>query len=164
MSKKAQYNEKLLEIVEDKKKEWAENIKDLAPLLRSKPEDMTDANALALSYRVMLLEELSYFMNELARENKILKEMRSEKFIYYTTGLMPDGTRPTGAAAQHPLLGNQRLSSGNKDLIISGDLSDFEHTYEILSQMIEFLRECVKTIDQTLYAIKNRLDLFNYLR
>lgn len=96
MATKAEYNIELGKLVEEKKKEWAENVKDLSPLIRSKnPHDMTDASALALSYRTMILEEISYFLNELAQEQKILKELKRDKFILYSTGLLPDGTRPS---------------------------------------------------------------------
>lgn len=161
MSTKADYNNELKVIVEEKKTEWAQNLKDLSPLIRSKnPHDMTDASALALSYRTMILEEVSYFLNELAGEQKIVKELRRDKFILYTTGLLPDGTRPTGNILNHPLLGNSKISGGQKDMVISGDLADYEHTAEILGQTVDFLRECIKTIDQYMYSIKNRLELF----
>jgi hypothetical protein len=161
MSTKADYNNELKNIVEEKKTEWAQHLKDLSPLIRSKnPHDMTDASALALSYRTMILEEVSYFLNELASEQKIVKELRRDKFILYTTGLLPDGTRPTGNILNHPLLGNSKISGGQKDMVISGDLADYEHTAEILGQTVDFLRECIKTIDQYMYSIKNRLELF----
>lgn len=161
MATKGDYNIKLSKIVEEKKAEWAENLKDLSPLIRTKnPHDMTDAQALALSYRTMILEEISYFLTELASEQKIIKEMKRDKMILYSTGLLPDGTRPTGNLANHPIIGNTRISNGQKEIIISGDLADFEHTQEILIQVVEFLRECIKTIDQYMYSIKNRLDLF----
>lgn len=163
--KKETYNEKLKKILEEKKNEWAENIKDLSPLIRSKdPHDMTDAQALALSYRTMILEEISLWLGELANEQKIIKELKRDKFILYTTGLLPDGTRPTGNIANHPIIGNSKVSGGQKEMIISGDLSDYEYTQEILTQTIEFLRENIKTIDQYMYSIKNRLDLFSMFK
>jgi len=164
-TKKEKYNENLKKILEDKKTEWADNIKDLSPLIRSKdPHDMTDAQALALSYRTMILEEISLWLGELATEQKTIKELKRDKFILYTTGLLPDGTRPAGNIANHPIIGNSKVSGGQKEMIISGDLSDFEYTNEILTQMIDFLRENVKTIDQYMYSIKNRLDLFSMFK
>ena len=165
MVTKAEYNIKLGEIVEEKKKEWAGNLKDLSPLIRSKqPHDMTDASALALSYRTMILEEISYFLNELATEQKVYKELKRDKFILYTTGLYPDGTRPPSNVTNHPLIGNSKISGGQKDMVISGDLSDFEHTTEILGQTVDYLRECIKTIDQYMYSIKNRIELFGIFK
>lgn len=165
MSKKDKYNETLKNMLDEKKAEWAENIKDLSPLIRSKdPHDMTDAQALALSYRTMILEEISLWLGELANEQKVIKELKRDKFILYTTGLLPDGTRPTGNIANHPIIGNSKVSGGQKEMIISGDLSDFEYTQEILTQAIEFLRENIKTIDQYMYSIKNRLDLFSMFK
>lgn len=165
MSTKANYNEKLKGILEEKKKEWAENIKDLSPLIRSKnPHDMTDAQALALSYRTMILEEVSYFLGELVSEQKILKELRRDKFILYSTGLLPDGTRPKGNIANHPIIGNSKITGPQKDIVISGDLSDYTYTEDLLKEVVEFLRECIKTIDQYMYSIKNRLDLFTIFK
>ena len=165
MSTKNKYNIELLKIVDEKKNEWAKNLKDISPLIRSKdPHDMTDASALALSYRTMILEEISYWLTELTNEQKMLKELKRDKFILYTTGLLPDGTRPTGNILKHPLLGNNKISGGQKDMVISGDLSEYEHTCDILIQTIEFLRECIKTIDQYMYSIKNRLEIFNILK
>lgn len=165
MSTKKEYNEVLKEQVENKKKEWADNVKNISPLIRSKnPHDMTDAQALALSYRTLILEEISYFLSELVDEQKTLKELRRNKFIFYTTGLLPDGTRPKGNLANHPIVGNSKVSGSQKDMIITGDLAEYLATEQILNQTIDFLRECIKTIDQYMYSIKNRLELFNIFK
>jgi hypothetical protein len=165
MSTKLQYNEELKGIIEVKKTEWAQNIKDLSPLIRSQdPHDMVDAQALALSYRTMILEEISYFFSELLYEQKHLKVLKSNKFILYTTGLLPDGTRPSGNIANHPIIGNSKITGPQKDIVISGDLSEFLYTEDLLKEVTDFLRECVKTIDQYMYSIKNRLDLFTIFK
>lgn len=148
MKKKEKYNNTLSDIVDKIKGDWVKNIKDLAPLIRSKDmHDMTDAQALALSYRTMLLEEISIWLSELVNEQKIVKELRRDKFIFYSTGLLPDGTRPKGNQANHPIVGNPKINGPQKETIISGDLSDYWHTEQILIQTIEVLREHIKTID-----------------
>lgn len=165
MSKQHQYNIKLKKIVEDKKKEWSTNIKDLSPLIRSKdPHDMNDAQALALSYRTMILDEISYFLSELVEEQKNMKVLKRDKFIFYTTGLLPDGSRPKNRMATHPIVNNTKITGPQKELIIGGDLSDYWHTEKILSDVIDELREHIKTIDQYMYAIKNRIELFNIFK
>lgn len=158
------YNEELKTIIEEKKVEWTTNIKDLSPLIRSKnAHDMTDAQALALSYRTMLLDEISYFLSELSEEQKFLKEYKRDRFCLYKTGLLPDGTRPP-SVSKNPLVGNQKTTGGQIEMVMSGDLSDFEYTCEILINMIEHLREHIRTIDQYMYAIKNRLELFTMFK
>jgi len=161
MSKsKEKYNKELLNIIEEKKEEWSKNVKDLSPLIRSKnAHDMADAQALGLSYRTMLLDEVSYFLSELTEEQKFLKEFKRDRFCLYKTGLLPDGTRPKNMA-KNPLVGNQKTTGGQIEMVMSGDLSDFEYTCEILINMVEHLREHIRTIDQYMYAIKNRLELF----
>ncbi len=160
---KAEYNEKLRIILDEKKNEWTSNLKTLPPLLRSDPANMVEANALALSYRSMILDDIHNFVAELNDENKIIKQLTKDKFILFTTGLLPDGTRPKGNILNHPMIG-VKMNKGEKDLIISGELSEFELTVELLSNVIDFLKESIKTIDHTLYSVKNRIDLFNYLK
>lgn len=157
---KKEYNENLKHIIETKRDEWSEKLKDISPLIRSKNiHDMTDAQALALSYRTMLLDEIGFFVSELAEEQRFLKEYKRDRLCLYKTGLLPDGSRPKNMS-KNPLVGNQKLTGGQFESVISGDLSDFEYTSEVLISVIEHLRENVKTIDQYMYAIKNRLELF----
>ncbi len=158
----AKYNVELSKIIELKRKEWITHLKDLAPLLRSKPEMMTDANAMSISFRAMLLDEVNYFSNLFAEHDKELRVLKRDKFIFYTTGLLPDGTKPKHGAT-HPMVG-RKMSKSEYDCIISGDLTEAEHTLQLLNDAVSFLKESIKTIDQVLYGIKNRLELFNYLK
>lgn len=161
MSKsKKEYNDNLVAIIENKRNEWSKKLLDISPLIRSKDmSDMTDAQALALSYRTMILDEIAFFVSELAEEQKFLKEYKRDRLSLYRTGLLPSGERPKNMS-KNPLVGNQKITGGQLETVISGDLSDFEYTYEILQSIIEHLRENVRTIDQYMYAIKNRLELF----
>jgi len=158
-----QYNDKLVEVITQKSSEWAKNIKDIMPLLRSAPENMTDANALALSYRTMLLEEVSYFTGLMAEHERDIRELKRDKFIFYATGTLPDGTQAKGKTALHPLI-NKKLSKGEIDIVLLGDLSEQEMTLQVLSDVVAQLKEYIKTIDSILFSIKNRLELFNYLK
>lgn len=158
----AKYNTALKEEIDKKRSEWTDNIKLLSPLLRSEPHLMTDANALALSYRSMLLDEVAYFSNLFAEHDKEMRVLKRDRFVFYSTGLMPDGTKPKNGST-NPMLG-KKMSKGEYDTIISGDLSEQEYTLQQLNDAVSFLKECIKTIDQVLYGIKNRLDLFNYLK
>lgn len=156
------YNLELSNIIKGKQSEWATNIKDLTPLLRTEPHNMTDANALALSYRAMVLEEVNYFSSLFADFNKEIKILKKDKFIFYATGLLPDGTKPKHGMT-HPLLG-RKMSKTEYDTVISGDLSEQEHTLQLINDMVDFLREIIKTIDGVCFMIKNRIELFNYLK
>lgn len=158
-----EYNTKLLDVIGQKNGEWSKNIKDIMPLLRSAPENMTDANALALSYRTMLLEEISYFTSLMAEHERDLRELKRDRFIYYASGTLPDGSQVKGKAALHPLI-QKKLSKGEIDIVLLGDLSEQEMTLQLLSDVVAQLKEYIKTIDSILFSIKNRLELFNYLK
>ena len=78
---RSEYNQLLQKETDKKKSEWAEEIKDIAPLIRTKdPNDMIDASALGLSYRVKLLEDIRFFLNELVQEQTQMKKLKLEKF------------------------------------------------------------------------------------
>lgn len=162
---RSQYNELLVEQTDKKKTEWAEEIKGIAPLIRTNdPNDMTEASALGLSYRVQLLEDIGFFLSELVSEQKIIKQLKRDKFCLYATGLNIDGTRPTGSIMNNPLIGISKLNGSQRDMIISGDIAEYEHSQEILTNTIDQLREYVKTIDSFMFAIKNRLEIFQILK
>lgn len=162
---KENYNKELLSIIEEKQEEWSTAIKEVTPLIRSKnPTDMTEAQALLLSYRTMILDEISYFLGELAGEQKGLKKLRKDKFILYSTGLLPDGTRPSAKEMRNPVVGNTKISASYRELIMSGDFAEYEYTEQILSDVINQLKENINTIDKYLYAIKNRLELFTIFK
>lgn len=164
MSQQA-YNNELQVIIEEKRLEWSKNLKDIAPLLRTKnTQDMSDAQALLLSYRVMIMDEINYFIVELTQLQKQLKQYKAEKFILYTTGLKSDGTRPDPSVLRNPIIGNQKVTGPQKDMIISGDLSEYEMTASILENIINYLRECIETVDKAMYSIKNRIELFGIFK
>lgn len=156
------YNIALKKEIDLKRSEWIDNLKSLSPLLRNSPELMTDANALALSYRAMLLDEIGYFSNMFAETDKEMRVLKRDKFVFYSTGFLPDGTKPK-SGLNNPMIG-KKMNKSEYDILISGDLSEAEYTLQQLNDVVSFLKESVKTIDQVLYGIKNRLELFNYLK
>jgi len=152
-------NEELKKLSEQIQTEWTKNIDDLTPLIRNKINDIIDANALAVSYRTMLVDRVKYFVDELSSILKIHKQLKAEKFIYYATGLLPDGTKPPRT---HPIVSHKK-NKGETDMLISSDLNDVELSIDIIENLLNFLRDQIKTLDQFMYAVKNRLEIYNIL-
>lgn len=162
---KEEFNKKLETIVEAEQKGWQKNIKDMIKLVRSKdPEDMLEGQALAISYRMTLVEKNHYYLSLLAKEEKIYKRLKAKRTCIYLTGRQLDGSAVSAADVRNPLIANQKISGSQRDLVISGELADFEESMQIIENALSFNQEVIKTIDSYQYMVKNRLDLFNILK
>lgn len=155
---------KLTEEFEKEVTRWTKDIRDMSSKVSGHAESINEAQSLALSYRQQLAETVSTYTRRLAKQSSKMKVLRRGKFVYYATGILPNGTRPdpeTIRRDQHII--SLKKTKSEMDLIISGDLSDNEHYMELLEQHIFFLRECIKTVDHCLYSIKNRIELMTLM-
>ena len=158
------YAKKFREHTENERERRDKDLNSLFPILKSTPEEMYEMQALALSYRHLLADEIAFYMNQYFNENKKLRVYKRDRYVYYSTGTLPDGRKPTPQEMTKyaPIVGLVK-SKSEKDMIIEGDLSDHEYLLELLDNHVVFLKECVRTIDHTLYGIKNRLEVMKLL-
>lgn len=162
---KEEYNISLEKIVETEQKQWQKDIKGIIKLVRSKePDDMIEGQALGLSYRMQLLEKNQEYLSMLVKEEKVIKQLRSKRFCVYLTGRTINGENLSAAELRNPMIANQKMSNNNRELVISGELADFEQAISILENALDFNREVIKTIDSYMFMVKNRLELFNLFK
>lgn len=138
-------NEALEEFFRSKREKWTALIMPLFPFIKGEPVEIYDMQATALSYRHSLSEEITYFLNKLSKEMVKSKENRKEKFIYYATGF------------------SLKTNNTEKNIMIDSDVAELDRGIEMLQSHIDYLRDCVKTIDNLQYAVKNRIMLMEYL-
>lgn len=162
---KEEYNLKLSELVEADQKSWKKEIKIIIKLVRSKePNDMIEGQALGLSHRMKLLEDNQKYLSMLLKEQKNYKKLKAQRISVHLTGHKLDGTKVSAKELRNPLIANQKISTQQRELVISGELSDFEEAINILENAIDFNNEVIKTIDSYMFMIKNRLELFNIFK
>lgn len=138
-------NEALEVFFKSKREKWTEQIMPLFPFIKGEPHEIYDMQATALSYRHSLGEEIAYFLNKLSKEMVKNKEARKDKFIYYATGF------------------SLKTNNTEKGIMIDADVAELDRAVEMLQSHIDYLRDCVKTIDNLQYAVKNRIMLMEYL-
>lgn len=138
-------NQRLEEFFNQKRETWTKNLMPLFAQLKEPPQAIYEMQAEALSYRHAVNEEMAYFMQKLTRETSSMKQAKRDRFIYYATGFQ------------------LKTNTGEKNVLVDGDLAEVDRTIELMQLHIEFLRECIKTIDNIGYAIKNRVMLMEYL-
>lgn len=151
ITKAKETNDKLEEYFNDKRVEWSKNVD---PLFKSLSLDLAnpsnskiilDTQAIALSYRQMLNEQINFFLNKRSREMTKIKKLKQDKFVFYATGF------------------GIKTNMGEKGILIDGHLAENERTMEIIESHIQFLRDTVKNLESLGFAIKNMVELMNYL-
>lgn len=162
---KEEYNVQLSKVIEDDQSKWKSEIKSIIKLVRSKePNDMIDGQALGLSYRMQLLEKNHVYLSMLLKEQKHYKKLKAKRIAVHLTGHQLDGTRCSAQELRNPLISHQKISNAQRELVISGELADFEEAINMLENAIDFNNEVIKTIDSYMFMVKNRLELFNIFK
>ena len=100
---------------------------------------------MALGYRQELQEEIAKWLNRIARENTSIKELKAQKFIFYSTGF--------------PI----KTNTSEKGILIEYNIRENQRTVKILEVYVEFLRECVNNLESFGYSVKNIIALLEYL-
>ena len=151
ITKAKETNDKLEEYFNDKRSEWSKNVD---PLFKSLSLDLVnpanskvilDTQAIALSYRQMLNEQINFFLNKRSREMTKIKKLKQDKFVFYATGF------------------GIKTNMGEKGILIDGHLAENERAMEIIESHIQFLRDTVKNLESLGFAVKNMVELMNYL-
>lgn len=144
-------NERLEDFFENKRKEWNDNITPLFEVLSLDLENPTsgkkllDSQALSLTYRQKINDQISLFLTKRSKESTKIKKLRQDKFIFYATGF------------------GVKTNLGEKGILIDGHLSENDRSMELIESYIDFLRDTVKNLETFGYSIKNMIELMNYL-
>lgn len=151
IKKAKETNEKLEDFFESKRHDWNETLDPLFQVLKIDLEnpknfkEIIEAQALALTYRQNLNDQISLFLTKRSKESSKIKRLRQDKFIFYATGF------------------GIKTNLGEKSILIDGHLAENDRTMELIENYIEFLRSCVKNLESFGFTIKNMVDLMNYL-
>lgn len=143
--------EKMEIFCKTKRDEWSKNITPLFATLtsanfsRENYNRVIETQANALSYLQVLNEEIALFLNKRSKEEIKLKRLKQDKFLFYSTGF--------------PL----KTNSGEKAILMDGNIGVNEAIIEIMDVHIEFLRECCKNLQNLQYSIKNIISLIEYV-
>lgn len=151
INKAKETNDKLEEFFNEKRVDWNKNIEPLFKVLStdlSNPSNsriILDAQAVALSFRQQLNEQITFFLNKRSKETVKIKKLRQDKFIFYATGF------------------GVKTNLGEKGILIDAHLAENDRAIEMIESYIEFLRDTVKNLESLGFSIKNMIELLNYL-
>jgi hypothetical protein len=144
-------NDRMEEFFNEKRTDWNKTVE---PLFKSLSIDLTNPSnskeilntqALALTHRQQLNEQINLFLNKRSKETIKVKMIRQNKFIFYATGF------------------GVKTNLGEKAILIDGHLAESDRTIELIDSYIQFLRDTVKNLESLSYSIKNMIELMNFL-
>ncbi len=150
INKTRENNDKMEDFFKEKRDDWSKNVNVIFESIKGNltPSDfkkVVESQALSLSYRQALNEEISYFLNRRSREEIKLKKLRQNKFLFYSTGF------------------SLKTNMSEKAILIDGHTSEQERSNELIEVHVEFLRDTNKSLESFQYSIKNLVSLYEYL-
>ena len=150
INKSKETNDKLEEFFNQKREEWNNNLSPLFDVIKNKLtiENSTkvfESQATALSYRQIINEQISFFLNKRSKEEVKIKKIRQDKFVFYALGV------------------GLKTNAGEKSTLIDAHLAENDRSILLIENYIEFLRTTSKNLESLGYTIKNIIELMNYL-
>jgi len=143
-------NDRFEELFDNARSEWTKKIDPIFNVVKghfssADSDRIIESQAMALGYRQELQEEIAKWLNRIARENTSIKELKAQKFIFYSTGF--------------PI----KTNTSEKGILIEYNIRENQRTVKILEVYVEFLRECVNNLESFGYSVKNIIALLEYL-
>jgi hypothetical protein len=150
ITKAKETNDKLEEFFNGKREEWTNNITPLFEVIKNNftlesSIKIMEVQSLALTYRQMINEQISFFLNKRSKEEVKIKKLKQDKFVFYATGF------------------GLKTNLGEKGLLIDAHIAENDRNIQLIENYVEFLRSSSKNLESLGYTIKNIIDLMNYL-
>lgn len=143
-------NDKLESFFQEKRSDWNKTIEPLFGVLKNditqeSSRKIMETQSLCLSYRQMITDQISVFLDKRSKQDVKLKRLKQEKFIWYATGF------------------GVKTNMGEKSLLIDAHVAEEQRNVELIENYIEYLRQTNKNLESLQFTVKNIIELFNYL-
>jgi hypothetical protein len=120
--------------------DWKNNIQVLVHKIKNVRE-LSDCQVDMLSYRQMLLDKIADLKNVIYKRNAAWEKYYKTQYREYTLNY------------------DIKLTGGEKHQFIKADLGSLKNQIDILQTHVEYYLECIKTLDNMAFAIRNRIRL-----
>jgi D-mannonate dehydratase len=125
--------------LEKQRSEWGDRIMEVIDMIRH-IDKLSEAQVTMLSYRHMVIDQIARINITLKKKEFTYNIQYKNKFIdYYNYDF--------------------KLNEKQKVNMVEADLAGLTKQIGFLSTQIEFFKECIKTLDNTGWAIKNKLSI-----
>ena len=135
-----QANEELELRLTSDRTEWKTKINDLVLKIKNMNE-LSDCQVSMLSYRQILLDKVIDFKTMIYKRNATWERYYRAQYREYTLNY------------------DVKLTSGEKHQFIKADLGSLRTQIDMLQSHVDYYQECIKTLDNLAFAIRNRIRL-----
>ena len=125
--------------LEKQRSEWGDRIMEVIEMIREL-DKLTEAQVTMLSYRHMVIDQIARINITLKKRESTYNIQYKNKFIDYFNY-------------------DYKLNDKQKVNMVEADLANLNKQIGFLSTQIDFFKECVRTLDNIGWAIKNRLNI-----
>ena len=139
-SKIKQSNEELEQRLIKDRIDWKNKIIELVAQIKVM-RSLSDCQVNMLSYRQMLLDKMGELKNTIYKRNAAWERYYKVEYREYSISY------------------DLKLTSGEKHQFIRADLSALKNQIEMLQGHVEYYQECIRTLDNMAFAIRNRIRL-----
>lgn len=108
-------------------------------------KNIIDAQANVLSLRQRCNDQIGYYSQKLAKAKSENAVISQQKYLFYSTGF------------------GLKTNLGEKKLLIDGHMRENDRGCNLIETHINFLRETLNTLESWGYAIKNIIQIIEYL-
>lgn len=129
----------LEKFLDTQRSDWGDRIMEVIEMIRE-IDRLSEAQVKMLSYRHMVVDQI-------ARINVTLKKRQSSYNVQYKNKFLEYFNY------------DYKLNDKQKVNMIEADLSVLDKQIGFLSTQIDFFKECIKTLDNIGWAIKNKLNI-----
>jgi len=150
INKLKETNDRLETFFTEKRENWKKQIEPLFETIKIEitthtSKKIMETQSLCLTYRQIITEEISTFLDRRSKQDVKLKRIKQDKFIWYATSF------------------GVKTNMGEKSLLIEAHVAEEQRNVELIENYIEYLRQTNKNLESLQFTIKNIIDLFNYL-
>lgn len=143
--KQASSNDTLATRFRKEREDWITKIQEFSDNLRTVSQ-IGELMVEIYSQRQIAVEYSHTLMSHLIKINKIYREKKHEKYIYYTQNY------------------DVRLDKDTREGHIGYDLTEVIEKRDMVQNHLDYFRETIKTIDNIIFGIKHRISLEEYRR
>jgi len=120
--------------------DWKNKINELVLKIKNMNE-LAECQVNMLSYRQILLDKVTDFKTMIFKRNATWERYYRAQYREYTLNY------------------DVKLTSGEKHQFIKAELSSLKIQIEMLQSHVDYYQECIKTLDNLAFAIRNRIRL-----
>lgn len=140
--KTLEQNVKLETSLTRERTEWNDKILDLIDMIKENKK-LSEAQVYQLSYRQQVQERLVIYRNLLEKQQELLDRQSAARFREYSINY------------------DIKLSSAEKMAFINTDCAALKQQTVMLKNQITYFEECVKTLDNFGFAVRNRIEIIS---